>query len=140
MLVECELQRIVIRRNIHERQYIYLREKNGERSFPIVIGFFEAQEIYRKINGEETVRPLTHDLIRNVVRDLGARMKAVEVDSLVDNTFFAKLVLEQPGQDEACRIDCRPSDAIALAVAENLPISVDDSVLTAAPGTMDDAP
>ena len=136
-MVECTLYRIVIRNNIAEKQYIYLREKEGERSFPIVIGFYEAQEIRRKLNGEATVRPLTHDLVRAVIHDLAAKLVGIEIDELRDNTFFAKLLIEKNGG--ALRLDCRPSDAIALAVAENVPIFVDDSVLEAAPGTIEGA-
>ena len=128
-LIECELTRIVIRES-SEQQYIFLRERNGNRSFPILIGLFEAAEINRKVTGVKTLRPLTHDLLRSTLDQLGGRLVAVEVDALRDNTFFAKLVVQQNGEEH--RVDCRPSDAIALAVAENVPISVAEQVIEAA--------
>lgn len=136
MMVPCELSRIVIREN-SEQQYIFLSEKSGSRSFSIVIGIFEAFEIKRKLRGDSTVRPLTHDLLRSTVGQLGASIRGVEVDALCENTFHAKLVLDQNGQQ--IRVDCRPSDAIALAVAENVPIEVDETVLEqAAPDAPDE--
>ena len=125
-MVECELARIVIREDSLD-QYIFLREKNGKRSFRIVIGQSEASEINRKVIGVGTKRPLTHDLLRSTVRELGARIVGIEVNDLRSNTFFANLILEQG--DRMLRVDCRPSDAIALAAAENVPIEVDEKVL-----------
>ena len=128
-MVECELVRIVIRENA-DRQYIYLREKGGDRAFPIVIGVSEAAEINRKAVGERTLRPLTHDLLRCVIGALGAAMTGVEISDLRENTFFAHLIITQG--DREMRVDCRPSDAVALAVAESAPIFVAESVLAVA--------
>jgi hypothetical protein len=126
MMVQCDLSRIVIRES-SDHQYIYLKEKGGERAFPIVIGIYEAVEINRKVTGLKTTRPLTHDLLRGTVAKLGGRIVGVEVDELRDNTFHAKLILDQEGSQT--RVDCRPSDAIALAVAEAVPIAVEEAVL-----------
>ena len=126
LMVECELCRIVIREQ-SDQQYIFLQEKQGARVFPIVIGLYEAVEINRKVVGHSTQRPLTHDLLRETVGKLGARIVAVEVDELRESTFHAKLILQHQGEE--IRVDCRPSDAIALAVAEQVPISVAESVL-----------
>ena len=129
LLVECRLSRIVFREN-SDQQYVYLEEKGGGRSFPIVIGFFEAAEIHRKVRGEQALRPLTHDLLRTTMEQLGAKLRCIEVSDLRDNTFYANLVLDQEGR--TIRIDCRPSDAIALAVAHRAPIAVAETVLAAA--------
>lgn len=137
MLVECRLSRIVFREN-SDQQYVYLEEKGGGRSFPIVIGFFEAAEIHRKVRGEQALRPLTHDLLRAALEKLGGKLRCIEVSDLRDNTFFAHLVVEQ--DERMIRIDCRPSDAIALAVAHNAPIAVEESVLTAASGSKTEPP
>lgn len=129
MLVECRLSRIVFREQ-SEQQYIYLEERSGGRSFPIVIGYFEAAEINRKVRGQAAPRPLTHDLMRSLMESLGGKLSCVEVHALRDNTFFANLVVDQGGR--TLRIDCRPSDAIALAVAQDVPIAVAEDVLAAA--------
>ncbi len=120
------LARILIREN-SEHQVIFLREKAGTRTFPILIGPFEAFEINRKIHAVETPRPMTHDLLRRVIHGLGAELQRVVVDDLRDSTFHAKLHLRRG--DETVRIDARPSDAIALAVAEKAPIFVEEKVL-----------
>ena len=128
-MVECELVRIVMRETT-DQQYIYLREKEGDRTFPILIGVAEASEINRKAIGLSTRRPLTHDLLRTVVGELGGALEGIEVYDLRESTFFAHLVLRQG--DRILRVDCRPSDAIALAVAESVPIRVAESVLNVA--------
>lgn len=121
-LIEVELARVVIQQK-GDQQYIHLREKEGaQRTFPIVIGFHEIEEINRKLRGLQAPRPLTHDLVGRLIADLGWRLSRVIVTELRDGTFFANLVLTPregataKGKDEEHRIDCRPSDAIALAV------------------------
>jgi len=128
-MVECELVRIVMQET-SDQQYIYLREREGSRTFPILIGVAEASEINRKAVGLSTRRPLTHDLLRAVVRELGAALEGIEVYDLRDSTFYAYLVLRQG--DRILRLDCRPSDAIALAMAESVPIHVAENVLALA--------
>ncbi len=126
-LVEMALSRILIREN-SDQQVIFLKEKGGEgRTFPIIIGVFEAVEINRKITEVETPRPMTHDLVRNILHGLGAELVRVVVDELKDSTFYAKLHLRHEGEEVV--IDSRPSDAIAIAVAEKAPIFVEDAVL-----------
>lgn len=136
LMVECELVRIVIRESA-DQQYIFLREKGGERSFPIVIGVAEAAEINRKAMGTRTMRPLTHDLLRQVVGDLGGAIVGIEVSDLRESTFFANLILQQG--DRIIRVDCRPSDAIALALAASVTISVSESVLAQAAAPKDES-
>jgi bifunctional DNase/RNase len=136
-MVECELARIVIREN-SDAQYIILREKGGNRAFPIVIGPYEAAEINRKVMGRTTPRPLTHDLLRSALTELGGRILEIEVDDLRDGTFFAKLVVEQNGR--TLRVDSRPSDAIALAIAEGITIRVAEHVLADASRSHEEPP
>ena len=128
------LARILIREN-SDQQVIFLKERDGDRSFPIIIGMFEAFEINRKITDIETPRPMTHDLVRNILQGVNARLARVVVDALKDSTFFAKLIVIHNGQE--LKIDSRPSDAIALAVAEKAPIFVEDSVLNEAGGQLE---
>lgn len=131
-LVEMELARILISET-SESQVIYLKEKGGQRGFPILIGIYEAFEINRKITGEAMPRPMTHDLLRNTIRSLGAGLERVVIDALREATFFAKLQLKRGS--ETVMVDCRPSDAIALAAAEQAPIFVDESVIDEATKT-----
>ena len=127
-MIPVELSRIVIR-DISDQQYIFVREINGDRSFPIVIGIAEAMEIQRKVAGIATPRPMTHDLIRLLLEGLDAVIRQVVIDDLREGTFYAKLYLEHQGRD--IRVDCRPSDAIALTAATDVPLFVEESVMDA---------
>jgi bifunctional DNase/RNase len=130
-VVEVELVKIVIR-DTSEQQYIFLKEKAGDRVFPIVIGYFEASAIDRHVRGIGTPRPMTHDLMGSAIEALGARIVKVVVNKLQENTFYARLHLDQGGQ--ALDLDCRPSDAIALAVQMGCPIFVAEEVIEAVTG------
>ncbi|MEE8459072.1 MAG: bifunctional nuclease family protein [Phycisphaerales bacterium] len=121
-----ELSRIFIR-EMTDMQIIELTEVDGDRTFPIVIGLPEAFAIERRLKGIDIPRPQTHDLLSSVIGQLGGELKEIVVTDLVDGTFYARLVIEQDG--ESVEIDSRPSDAIALGVAENVPIFVDEEVL-----------
>lgn len=121
-----ELRRIIIS-EVDEHQVIVLREVDGERSFPIVIGLFEATSIDRRVKGLPTPRPLTHDLIVNAVEQLGAEVQDIIISDLKEHTYFAKLRIRQEG--ELVEVDCRPSDAIAVAVTAKVPIFVNEEVL-----------
>jgi uncharacterized protein len=129
-----ELRRIIIS-EVHEQQIIVLREVDGERSFPIVIGIFEATSIDRRVKNIVPPRPLTHDLIVNAVEQLGGEVQDIVINDLQDHTYFAKLRVRKDG--ELLEIDCRPSDAIAVAVTAKVPIWVAEDVLaeTAEEGT-----
>jgi bifunctional DNase/RNase len=122
-----ELKRIIIS-DIHDQQVIMLREVDGDRSFPIVIGIFEAASIDRRVKGIPTPRPLTHDLVANVVEMLGAELQDVLISALVDHTYFAKLRIRKDG--ELVEVDSRPSDAIAVAVTAKVPVYVNEDVLS----------
>ncbi len=126
MAVRMELSRIFIR-EMTDMQIIELTEVDGERTFPIVIGLPEAFAIERRLKGIEIPRPQTHDLLASVIAQLGGQLKEIIVNDLIDGTFYAKLIIEQDGQD--IEVDSRPSDAIALGVAEDVPIYVDEDVL-----------
>ena len=121
-----ELRRIIIS-EIDEHQVIVLREVDGERSFPIVIGLFEATSIHRLVRNLPTPRPLTHDLITAVVDQLGGEVQDIVISELREHTYFAKLRIRHEG--ELTEVDCRPSDAIAVAVTAKVPIYVNEDVL-----------
>src|SRR6516165_2077466 len=127
--VQMELKRIIIS-EIHEQQVITLKEVDGDRSFPIVIGIFEATSIDRRVKGITNPRPLTHDLVASVVENMGGELQDVYINDLREHTYFAKLRVRQEG--ELIEVDCRPSDAIALAVTAKVPIYVAEDVLAAA--------
>jgi bifunctional DNase/RNase len=121
-----ELRRIIIS-EVDEHQVIVLREVEGERSFPIVIGLFEATSIDRRVRGIAASRPLTHDLIHSIVDQLGGEIQDVVISDLKEHTYFAKLRVRHEG--ELIEVDCRPSDAIAVAVTARAPIYVSEDVL-----------
>src|SRR5262245_14419671 len=124
--VAMELRRIIIS-EVEDSQYIVLREVEGERSFPIVIGLFEAHSINRRVKGEPSPRPLTHDLIVNVIEGLGGEVQDIVISELKEHTYYATLRVRQEG--ELLHIDCRPSDAIAIAVTAKVPIFVNEDVI-----------
>lgn len=128
MPIAMELSRIIIS-EINDNQVIYLKEVEGERTFPILIGIFEATSIDRRVKGHPSPRPLTHDLIVNAVERLGAEFQDVVISELREHTYYAKLRVRQEG--ELVEIDARPSDAIAVAVTcqPPLPIYVNEEVL-----------
>ena len=137
-LVEVELARVVIQQK-GDQQYIHLRDKGSGRSFPIVIGFNEVEEINRKLCGVEAPRPLTHDLVGRVLKTLGWRIARVAITELREGTFFANLVLAPAdlgtSKEPERMVDCRPSDAIALAVQTGARIFVAREVIDeVAPG------
>lgn len=126
-MLEMELHKIVIDEKRHD-QLIVLKEINGTRVLPIVIGLPEASAIKLKISGFVPPRPLTHDLLQATIENLHARIEKIVIDKLHENTFHAKLYLAtQDGQTRI--IDARPSDSIALAVRTQAPIFVDDEIL-----------
>ena len=152
--VRMELARILIR-ELNDYQIIELREvapvedveelpsagaagngtqysqvENG-RSFPIVIGLPEAQAIERRLKNVVIKRPQTHDLLMNVVAALGGKLESITINDLQDHTFFAQLFVKT-ADGKIVKIDSRPSDAIALGIASNVPIFVEEKVLDAA--------
>lgn len=132
VLVQMELARIIIS-EINDHQVIYLREVEGERTFPILIGLHEAISIDRRVkislDNPPPPRPLTHDLIKNVIFEMGGEPQDVVINNLMDHTYYAVIRIRLDG--ELIEVDSRPSDAIALSVHYDpfLPIYVAESVL-----------
>jgi len=126
-MVEMELSKIVIDEKRHD-QLIVLKEKNGDRVLPIVIGLSEASAIKLKISGFEPPRPLTHDLLHATINHLEASIEKIIIDKLEENTFHAKIVLKA-SNGSLKTIDARPSDSIALAVRAHAPIFVEDDII-----------
>lgn len=124
--VQMELRRIIIS-EVDDHQVIVLKEVEGDRSFPIVIGIFEATSIDRRVRGMQPQRPLTHDLITSVVDQMGGDIQDIMISDLKEHTYFAKLRIRKEG--ELVEVDCRPSDAVALAVTARVPIYVNEDVL-----------
>ena len=128
MPVEMRLNRIIIS-EINENQIVFLKEVDGDRQLPILIGIFEATSIDRRVKEIPRPRPLTHDLLVGIVETMGAELDSVLINELRDHTYFANLRLKYEG--ELIDIDARPSDAIAVAVTcePPLPIYVNEQVL-----------
>ncbi|HIB00676.1 MAG TPA: bifunctional nuclease family protein, partial [Phycisphaerales bacterium] len=128
MLIQMELSRILIR-EITDAQFIELSEIGGERTFPIVVGKPEAYAIDRRLKGIEPERPQTHELLASVIQQFGGTLLRIHIDDLHEGTFYAKLYVQQGDVEHV--IDSRPSDAIALGVAMQVPIFVEEHVLDA---------
>ncbi len=111
---------------------LILKEIDGKRRLPIMIGAFEAQSIALEMEGVIPPRPMTHDLIRNLLENLHINLTEIFINDLVDGTFFAKLIFDEAGID----IDCRPSDAIAIAIRCGVPIYVNSEILEETSVTM----
>ena len=133
MYVPMELSKVLIT-EFKGDQYIFLREKEGQRTFPIVIGMNEALAIDRRLKGHETLRPMTHELLANVIEALGGTLEKIQIDDLrhldpadMRQTFIATIFIRRG--DELVEVDSRPSDAIALGAAFETPIFVAESVL-----------
>ena len=117
------------------QRVVILRVKDSDRYLPIWIGTNEADAIAVKLQDVAVHRPLTHDLLGKVIDTLGGKVDSVVVSDLNNDTFYAKIVLGVNGG--VVEVDCRPSDAIALAVRSEAPIYVEDSVLEKASVQMD---
>jgi len=122
---EAELSRIIINET-SDQQIIVIKERHGNRSFPIVIGIVEIFAIDRRLKGIEPPRPMTHDLLDSVIEGLGAKIEKIVINDLRNHTFYAKIHLSLNGR--TVEIDSRPSDAIALGAASSAPIYVADHV------------
>ena len=108
---------------------VILRDKEGAKTLPIWVGMFEANAIALQIENISTPRPMTHDLLRNVIHDLKAEVKKIVVCDLQENTFYALIYLSLHGNGDTVAIDARPSDAIALALRTRAPIFVEETVI-----------
>jgi bifunctional DNase/RNase len=126
MSVQMELYKIIISET-QDQQIIMLKEVDGERKFPMVIGTESAVAIERRLSGKTMPRPMTHDLLASVIEQLGGEVERIEIHNLQEHTFFAKIHIRRNG--DSVEIDSRPSDAIALGIATTVPIFVAEHVL-----------
>jgi len=134
-LVEVDVQRVVL--DHRRKAYVVLGERVGHRILPIPIGLNEASAIVLALRNEQVARPLTHDLMANMIRELDAEVRSVVVVEYKDEIFHARLDVSCDGDSHS--VDARPSDAIALALRLQSRIFVDDGVLSAAGTTTEDA-
>jgi bifunctional DNase/RNase len=126
MMIEMTIKGLTVD-PITNMPIVILKDKDGKRALPIWVGVFEANAIALQIENVETPRPMTHDLLRNIITDLDGSVDRVVVNDLRDNTFYAVIHLTVRGERVA--VDSRPSDAIALALRTRAPILVEESVI-----------
>lgn len=126
-MIELLLNKIKIDETRNE-QVIVFREKDGTRFLPVVIGIAEVNAIKMKLSGIKPPRPLTHDLILQILEQLGAKLEKVVIDKLQHNTFYAKLHLKSPNNGTVV-VDARPSDSVALALRAGSPVYVAEEIL-----------
>lgn len=125
-MVEADLFEIRIN-ELEGEQVVILSERGGDRYLPIVIGICEANAIRYHVHGIQPPRPLTHDLLCNIIENLGGEVVRMVISDLSDRTFYAQIIVDVG--DEEIAIDARPSDAIALAVRVDCPIFIEEHVL-----------
>ena len=126
MLVPMHLSRVIVS-DINDQRAIYLKEVDGIRVFPILIGDFEAAVINRRLLEEPSYRPMTHDLIEHLIKELDYELEQIVINELRESTFYARLILRRNGN--VVEVDSRPSDAIAIGAGTAIPIYVDETVL-----------
>ena len=126
-LIQMDVSKIRIDERRGE-QVVVLKERGGNRFLPIIIGISEVTAIKMKISGIQPPRPLTHDLLKDAIAQLGASLERIVITKLEFNTFFAQLVLKTRDGDLR-EVDARPSDSIALALRADAPIFVAEDVL-----------
>ncbi len=129
-MIELVLNKIKVDENRHE-QLVVFREKDGNRFLPVVIGLPEIHAIKMKLSGVKPPRPMTHDLMLNLVEGLGGKLEKVLIDKLDNNTFHAKLYIRKSDGKEIV-VDARPSDSVAMALRAQIPVFADREVLNAA--------
>jgi len=125
-MVEVEIDSIRVSL-MSQHRIVILKEVQAERFLPIWIGPYEAEAITVSLQEMEVARPLTHDLLRNVLQTLGAEVLRINIVELRDDVFYARIIVRANGRE--MEIDSRPSDALALAVRVHVPIFVDDKVM-----------
>ena len=126
-MIELKLNKIKIDETRNE-QIIVFKEKEGTRYLPVVIGVAEVNAIKMKLSGIKPPRPLTHDLLLDIIEQLGAKIDKVVIDKLQQNTFYAKIHLKR-NADGTVVIDARPSDSVALALRADVPVFVSEEIL-----------
>ncbi|MFZ8834198.1 MAG: bifunctional nuclease family protein [Candidatus Caldipriscus sp.] len=129
-LIDVEVKSVVVistQEGIPQAFAVILKEKEGSRILPIYIGGFEANAIQMAKDGERFERPLTHNLLVNILETLGAKVERVVINDLIESTFYARIILNHG--EKTYSIDARPSDSIAIALLSNAPIYVSSHVL-----------
>lgn len=132
MAVEMKIKGLMID-PVSNMPIIVLKDPGGETVLPIWVGIFEANAIAIQLEEIVSPRPMTHDLLKNVIQDLAARVERIEITDLKENTFFALIHLDHNGRQLS--VDARPSDAMALALRAGAPIFVRESVLERSTGS-----
>jgi bifunctional DNase/RNase len=117
---------------VSQHRIVLLRDVDSERRLPIWIGPCEADAITIELQDVKVARPLTQDLLRNIISELGGQVSHVLIKELNESVFHARLFINLEGEQEPREIDCRPSDAIALAVRAKVPIFIAEEVMEAA--------
>ena len=125
-MVSVVLYKIIMHENKHD-QIIILKEKEGERQIPIIIGVAEAAAIKMKVSNIRPPRPLTHDLLKNVIEKMGGHLEMVVINKLEGSTFYARLIVKKT-DGKTIDIDARPSDSIAIALRLDAPVFVEEEV------------
>ena len=133
-MIECKIESIRVSL-VTQQRVVILKEVDSERYLPIWIGPYEADAIALELQEVPVQRPFTHDLLRNIISELGASVTHVLVNDLRDDTFYARIVLDVQGRH--AEVDSRPSDAIALGVRVKCPIYVEETVMERAGITID---
>lgn len=136
MMIEMEIRELQ-RSDAIPSQIVVLEEKDGPRRFPIYIGPAEAFALENAMTGREALRPMTHDLVSNVIDGLGAELVGIYVDELKDDVFHGKLLLKTADNDRVM-IDTRPSDAMVMAMKKGVPVWVHQDILDSMPSADDD--
>jgi hypothetical protein len=130
MDIEAELNKIVISET-SDQQMILIKEKNGTRKVPIIISIFEAIAIDRALNNRPVIRPMTHDLLADILQKTGTSLEKITITKIENNTFYAELLLVSK-DGELLTVDARPSDSIALGVRLQTPLFVNEQVFEVA--------
>ncbi|MEO0251334.1 MAG: bifunctional nuclease family protein [candidate division WOR-3 bacterium] len=128
-LVEFIVDRVQFPEGTESGSVVYLKEKDGNRELPIVIGLSEAQSIMMALQGVKAPRPLTHDLLVDFLNALNLRLKRVVINDLRENTYYARIILWDEEDNTLYSIDARPSDSIAIALRVKAPIFISTFVL-----------
>ncbi len=128
-MIEVEIDSVRVSLT-NQQRIVILKQVNRERYLPIWIGLYEAEAITIALQDIQVARPQTHDLLKTLIQTLNARLLQVEVISLSDDVFYGNIILDINGQKN--QVDCRPSDALALAARTHVPIMVSMDVMTQA--------
>lgn len=128
-MVECEIDSVRVSLTNQDR-VVVIKDKNSERYLPIWIGLFESEALTIALQGVQTARPLTHDLLLKAIQSMGGQFLRVEIIAIEEDVYFAQLVVLQDGKQ--VNIDCRPSDALIMMVRAHVPIFVSEHILATA--------